>query len=84
MGDEIKTEGNPKAETLAIKRGNVTITSTQRTPVVYTALEQVVWQTGQAQIGQAQISGVGKDRRTALDALEESYGKLKEVLAVAE
>jgi len=65
--------------TLAIKRGNVTINSTQRSPVIYTAMEQVTWQTGQAQ-----INGIGKDRPASLAALEESFGKLKEVLAAAE
>lgn len=68
----------PKTEVLAIKRGNVTITSTQRSPVIFTALEQISWPTGAGQ-----INGIGKDRLSALGALEVSYTKLKEVLAVA-
>jgi len=65
--------------TLAIKRGSVTINSTQRSPVIYTATEQVTWPTGQVQ-----INGIGKDRSASLAALEESFGKLREVLAAAE
>ena len=65
--------------TLVIKRGNVTINSTQRSPVIYVATEQITWQTGQAQ-----INGMGKDRPASLVALEESFVKLKEVLATAE
>ena len=66
-------------QVLAIKRGNVNIISTQRTPVIYTAIEQVTWTTGQVQ-----INGIGKDRSASLAALEESFSKLKEVLAAAE
>lgn len=69
----------PEVAKLAIKRGNVTINSTQRSPVIYTATEQVTWPTGQVQ-----INGIGKDRLSSLAALEESFGKLKEVLVTAE
>jgi len=78
MGDEIQVNDKPKVEMPAIRRGNVTITSTQRSPVIYTAMEQVAWTTGQAQ-----INGIGITRNAALDALEESCGKLKKALAVA-
>lgn len=78
MGDEIKNVDKPKVEKVEIRRGNVTINSTQRSPIIYTAVEVVVWAAGQVQ-----ITGIGADRHAALNALEESYGKLKEVLAVA-
>jgi len=69
----------PETKTLEIKRGNVTITSTQMSPVIYTATEQVTWKTGQAQ-----INGIGTDRSAALFVLEESFSKLKDVLAAAQ
>jgi len=47
--------------------------------VIHTAVEQVTWQTGQVQ-----INGIGANRQEALDALDVSYAKLAEVLAVAE
>jgi hypothetical protein len=78
MGDDIQVPEKPK-ERLAIKRGNVTIMATQRSPVIHTAVEQVTWQTGQVQ-----INGIGANRQEALDALDVSYAKLAEVLAVAE
>jgi hypothetical protein len=69
----------PKTEKLSVKRGNVTITVTQRSPAVHTAVETVTWQTGGVQ-----ITGFGIDRKTALDDLEKSFDKLKEVLAIAD
>jgi hypothetical protein len=70
---------SPNTEKLVLKRGNVTITVTQRSPLVHTAAETVTWQTGGVQ-----ITGFGIDRKTALDNLEKSFDKLKEVLAIAD
>ena len=83
MAEEIKANsvaGQPvKAEKLVVRRGNVTITVTQRSPMVHTAVETATWQTGGVQ-----ITGFGVDRKSALDDLEKSFDKLKEVLAIAD
>jgi hypothetical protein len=63
---------------LIIRRGNLTITSTQRAPSVFTAVEQVMWETGGVQ-----VTGHGENRHAALDDLESNVNKLKEILAVA-
>ena len=64
---------------LAVKRGNVVISSTPRAPVIYTASEDVTWSTGSAR-----INGIGTSRAVCLAALDDSFARLTAVLEVAE
>jgi len=78
MGEDKKVPEKINVPVLEVKRGNVTISSSGRNPQVYNANEMVSWKEGNIQ-----ISGVGTNRAEALAALDESYGKLKDVLSRA-
>ncbi len=69
MGEEIKNK-------TVVRRGQVSITSTHGAPIIYIASEDIT-----LAVGSVRITGVGASRQDALASLEESFGKLNDVLA---
>ena len=60
-----------------LKRNTVAISTTEGKLVVCSAQETVSWESGNAQ-----IIGIGKDRLTALAAVDVQFENLKKILGV--